>query len=258
LRQRSGKGNTMNIFFRLWPVLAVLVSNTLIAALLTEFTFLSGVAALWKVPVRYLRISLNLTLPLFLLPIFCLMAQGLINRRGKGLMGTQDRNLEISRGKTWLLRPFQGIGLSLLLASKLLVVLQDYSGTPLTASVVLPPGQFLLGRFFAVLSIGILVSLLLSFLWALDDLGIRYRNGRTGEVRMMGKYLGVILPIVFGFYGFINILKDVPFPQAAYDVFQMAVVLYPPFCTLTVCHTVYVRRYGALLLKSLRIAAVPS
>jgi len=62
----------------------VLVSNTLIAAFLTEFTFLSGVAALWKVPVRYLRLSLNLTLPLFLLPVFCLMVQGLINRREKG------------------------------------------------------------------------------------------------------------------------------------------------------------------------------
>jgi hypothetical protein len=248
----------MNIFFRLWPVFAVLASNTLIAAFLTEFTFLSGANALWKVPVRYLRISLNLTLPLFLLPIFCLMVQRLINRREKGLMGTQDRNLNISQGKTWFLRPFQGIGLSLLLAAKLLAVLQGYSGTPLVSSIVLPPGQFLLGRFFAVLSIGILVSLLLSFVWALDDLGIRYRNGRTGEVRMVGKYLGAVLPIVFGFYGFINILKDVPFLQAVYYVFQMAVVLYPPFCTLTVCHTIYVRRYGAFLLKSLRVAAVPS
>lgn len=248
----------MKIFFRLWPVFAVLISNTLIAAFLTEFTFLGGANALWEVPVRYLRISFNLTLPLFLLPIFCLMVQRLINRREKGLMGTQDRNLNISQGKTWFLRPFQGIGLSLLLAAKLLAVLQDYSGTPLVSSVVLPPGQFLLGRFFAVLSIGILVSLLLSFVWALDDLGIRYRNGRTGEVRMVGKYLGVILPIVFGFYGFINILKDVTFLQAVYYVFQMAVVLYPPFCTLAVCHTVYVRRYGALLLKNLKVATVPS
>jgi len=247
----------MNIFFRIGPVFAVLVLNTLIAAFLTAFTFLSGVAALWKVPVRYLRISLNLTLPLFLLPVFCLMVQGLINRREKGLMGTQDRNLEISWGKTWFLRPFQGIGLSLLLAVKLLAVLQGYSGMPLASSVVLPPGQFLLGRFFAVLSIGILVSLLLSLVWALDDLGIRYRNGRTGEVRMVGKYLGVILPIVFGFYGFINMLADVPFLQAVYYVFQMTVVLYPPFCTLTICHTVYVRRYGALLLKNLQVAAAP-
>ncbi len=256
MRQRLGKGKPVNIFFRLWPVFAVLVSNTLIAAFLTDFTFLSGMAALWKVPVRYLRLSLYLALPLFLLPVFCLMVQGLINRREKGLIGTQDRNLEISRGKAWFLRPFQGIGLSLLLAAKLLEVLQGYSGTLLASSAVLPPGQFLLGRFFAVLVIGILVSLLLSFVWALDDLGVRYRNDRTGEVRMVGKYLGAILPIVFGFYGFTHILKDVPFLQAVYYVFQMAVVLYPPFCTLTVCHTVYLRRYGALLLKNLQVAAV--
>ncbi len=247
----------MNIFFRLGPVFAVLVLNTLIAALLTEFTFLSGMAALWKVPVRYLRLSLYLTLPLFLLPVFCLLVQGLINRREKGLMGTQDRNLEVSQGKTWFLRPFQGIGLSLLLAAKLLEVLQGYSGAPLASSAVLPPGHFLLGRFFAVLGIGILVSLLLSFVWALDDLGVRFRNDRTGEVRMVGKYLGAILPIVFGFYGFIHILKDVPFLQAVYYVFQIAVILYPPFCTLTVCHTVYLRRYGALLLKNLQVAAAP-
>ena len=248
----------MSMLLRIAPILAVLVLNTLIAAFLAEFTFLSGIDALWKVPVRYLRISLNLALPLFLLPVLCLVVQGLINRREKGLVGTQDGNLEISLTKTWLLRPFQGIGLSLLLATKLLTVLQGYAGLPLASSVLLPPGQLQLGRFFAVLSLGILVSLLLSLVWALDDLGIRYRNGRTGEVRMVGKYLGAILPIVFGFYGFINILKDVPFLQAIYYVFQMAVVLYPPFGTLTVCHTVYVRRYGALLLKSLKITAGPS
>jgi hypothetical protein len=196
---------------RLIPPFAVLVANTLTAAFLTEFTLLSGSATFWKVPVRYLRLTLNLTLPLLLLPVFCFMARGLITRRGKGLFGTQAQNLEISRVKTWIVRPFQGIGLSLLLAAKLLAVLQGYSSTPSASVALLPPGQFLIGRFFAVLGIGVLVSLVLTFVWALDDLGIRYSNDRTGEVRMVGKYLGVILPIVFSFYGLLNLLAGSPF-----------------------------------------------
>ena len=53
----------MNLFFWLAPALGLLALNTFIAAFVTEFGFLSGVAALWKAPLRYLRLALNLTLP---------------------------------------------------------------------------------------------------------------------------------------------------------------------------------------------------
>uniref|UniRef100_A0A7V4G878 Uncharacterized protein n=1 Tax=Desulfobacca acetoxidans TaxID=60893 RepID=A0A7V4G878_9BACT len=214
---------------------------------------MSGPAAFWKVPRRCLRLSLNLTLPLLLLPMVCGLVPRLVNGREKGLSGTRDPHLEISGVKLWLLRPFQGIGLALLLAARLLVLLQDYAGAPLAASAVLPAGRFLLGRFLAVVSLGILVSLLPGLVWALDDMAVRYRNDRTGEVRMVGKYLGVILPVGFGFYGLFTILADLPFVTALATVFHMVVTLYPPFSTLAVVHALFVRRYGAHLLKCLRV-----
>lgn len=243
----------MNLLFWLEPVLALLAFNICIAAFVTEFTFLSGVAAVWKAPLRYLRLALNLTLPLVFLPVCCRLLQALINRRGKGLIGAPDWHLSLSPVKVWMVRPFQGIGLSLLFASRLLAVLQGYAGTPVSATEVLPTGYFQFGRFLVVTGLGILVSLLLSLVWALDDMGVRYRNDRTGEVRLMGRYLGVILPIGFGFFGFFNILADVPFFKALASVFQMVVTLYPPFCTLAVVHAFYLRRFGGHLLKCLRV-----
>ena len=252
------KDKLLNLLFWLGPVLVLLALNTFIAAFVTEFTFHSGVAAVWKVPLRYLRLALNLTLPLVFLPVFCLLVQGLINRQGRGLIGTPDWPLAISPAKVWVVRPLQGIGLSLLFASKLLLVLQGYSGTPLSTTEVLPPGYFQWSRFLVVTSLGFLVSLLLSWVWALDDMMVRYRNDRTGEVRMVGRYLGVILPIGFGFFGFFTILADVSLLKAFSTVFQMMVTLYPPFCTLAVGHALYVRRYGAYLLKCLRVVLTSS
>ena len=53
-----------------------------------------------------------------------------------------------------------------------------------------PQGQFQLGRFMVVTGITILVSLLLSTLWTLDDMGIRYFNRKDYEIKMVGKYMG--------------------------------------------------------------------
>uniref|UniRef100_A0A7C3Z1M8 Uncharacterized protein n=1 Tax=Desulfobacca acetoxidans TaxID=60893 RepID=A0A7C3Z1M8_9BACT len=243
----------MNLFIWLGPAWGLLVLGTGIAVFVTNFTFLSGVAPLWKAPLRFLRLALNLTLPLVFLPFCCRLLQGLINRRGRGLIGAPDVYLSLSPVKGWMVRPFQGIGLSLLFASRLLAVLQGYTGTPIRATEVLPTGYFQFGRFLVVTGLGILVSLLLSLAWALDDLGVRYRNDRTGEVRLMGRFLGVILPIGFGFYGFFNILANVPFLEALAAVFQMVVILYPPFCTLAVVHAFYLQRYGDHLLRCLRV-----
>ncbi|MGQ9687412.1 MAG: hypothetical protein ACUVXF_01285 [Desulfobaccales bacterium] len=243
----------MNLFFRFWPVLAVLGLNIVIAGFAGEFTFLSRTAALWKAPLRYLRLTLNLVLPLAGLPLLCYLAQALINRPGKRLTGAPDLPPAFSPLRVWLLRPFQGLGLSFLFASRLLLVLQGYAGAPIGTSEVLPPAAFQWGRFLVVTGLGLLIATLLSLGWTLDDLGVRYRNDRTGEVRMVGKYLGVVLPVGFGFYGFFGLLAQDPFITAFILVFQMVVTLYPPSCTLAVIHALYVRRFGGHLVKCLRI-----
>jgi len=235
------------------PFFLVLAANLLIAAFFCEFTFLSGGEAIWKAALRYLRLSLNLCLPLLLLPIFCKWLRGLVNRPSKGLVVLMGEEPEPARLKIWLVRPFQGIGLAMLLAAKILSFFQGYLSVALSSATVLPPGQFSLNRLFWASGLGVLAALILSLMWTLDDLGIRYQNDRTGEIRLMGKYLGVILPIIFGFYGFLQLLADVPFIKAVSYIFQMTVILYPPFGTLAGCHSLYVRRYRDLLLGKLGV-----
>ena len=165
----------------------------------------------------------------------------------------RERDLSLRPLKNWVLRPLQGIGLSMLIAAKLLSFLEIYKGNKVTLNTVLPPGHFNFERFLGATAIAIIVSLLLSFLWALDDLGVRYHNKKTQEVRMIGKYIGLLLPIFFGFYGIINLFEDHSRLLAAQYIAQMVVVLYPPFVILNVLHARYLARHEEIILRRLKM-----
>jgi hypothetical protein len=96
------------------------------------------------------------------------------------------------------------------------------------------------------------VSLLLAFLWTLDDLGIRYYNKKTKEVRMIGKYVGLLLPIFFGFYGIITLFDNHSKMVVVKYVAQMVVVLYPPFVIFNVIHSRYLKSREQILLRKLK------
>lgn len=239
----------------LGPALAVLLATLAISTFITEFTFTSGLTAFWKTVFRFLRLSALLTLPLVLLPRMCSFLEGFFNRGKRQLIQVQEeRDLSILPLKNWILRPFQGIGLSMLIASKLLSFLEIYTGSRVTLDTVLPAGHFNPERFLGATAIAIIVSLLLSFLWALDDLGVRYHNRKTQEVRMIGKYIGLLLPIFFGFYGIINLFEDHSRLLAAQYIAQMVVVLYPPFVVFNVLHTRYLARQEEILIGRLKAA----
>ena len=240
-----------------WPAFAVLAVNLILSFLIGGFTFVGGSEALWKVPLRYLRFSLTLVLPLFLmLPLSGLMSR-LFTFGRRELIAAAERETGILPLKTWIIRPFQGIGLSLLIGSKLISMLQGYSVVAVGSARVLPPGQFALGRMATSAAVAVVASIFLSLFWTLDDLGAHQRNTKTGEVKMVGKYLGVLLPVIFGFTGFLNLLKDIPASLAVQYVMQITVALYPPFATLAVCHSLYVTKKGDEILKRLAVRPVP-
>ncbi len=235
------------------PALALLLATLIISTFITEFTFNFGLAALWKTLLRFLRLSLLLTLPLLLLPSLCTLLERLFNRGIRHLIQVQeDRDPAIHPLKNWVIRPFQGIGLAMLLATKLLTLLEIYTGSKITMDTILPQGAFNLGRFISSIAIGVVVSLLLSFLWTLDDLGIRYYNKKTKEVRMIGKYVGLLLPIFFGFYGIISLFDNNSQVLVVKYVAQMVVVLYPPFVVFNVLHSRYLKSREEVLLKRLK------
>jgi hypothetical protein len=249
LKRKSLKENLKE----LGPALVILLATLIISTFITEFTFNFGLKAMWKTLLRFFRLSLLLTLPLLLLPSLCTLLERIFNRGKRYLIKVEEEHdTGVHPLKNWVVRPFQGIGLSMLLATKLLAFLEIYTGSRITVDTFLPAGRFDPGRFFSSIAIGIVVSLLLSFLWSLDDLGIRHYNRKTREVRMIGKYIGLLLPIFFGFYGIISIFDNNTQLIVAKYVAQMVVILYPPFVVLNVLHSRYLKSREEVLLRRLK------
>ena len=221
------------------PALAVLIVTMLFSFVSTDSAPLSIVQAVRKVPLRFARFTLFLSIPLLALPR---LYSFIVKKKSAGLLRVeQEGRLEIRPIKHWLSRPFQGIGIGLLFGTKLLGVLQLIAGPAAGSSLLLPEGHFQFGRLLLTTLITVLISLLLSTLWTLDDLGIRYFNRRDHELKMIGKYAGVLMPVVFGFYGIVNLLGHYPAWEAFLLSSKIAVVLYPPAAVFAVLHTYFVR-----------------
>ncbi|MEN6321603.1 MAG: hypothetical protein ABFD82_23005 [Syntrophaceae bacterium] len=237
----------------IWPGAVVLLLSLLIPAYFTELTVSVSGEYFGKIFLRFFRLSLILTLPILFLPYISVVMQYLLNRGNYRLIQfREERNHEFNRWQIWLIRPFQCMGLAMLIAAKLIAALQLYTSGAVTASTVLLPHEFSPGRFLSVTAIAITTSLLLSFLWTLDDLGIRYSNRKTGEIRMIGKYIGILLPIIFGFYGIFDLFESHARILAIQYIIQMVVILYPPFIVMIVLHCLYIKRYETVLLAKLR------
>ena len=225
------------------PAFLVLIVSIVFSFFSGEFAFLRGWESIYRGFLRFFRTALFLCLPLILLPSIFRNLGSLISKRKKMFIQIKRRqNLGIRPIKHWLFRPFQGIGIGLLFATKLLGVLQIVTGATPTASIFMPQGQFRPGRLLAVTGITILVSLVLSTLWTLDDLGIRYFNRKDYEIKMVGKYVGTLMPIIFGLYGVFSLFDQFSKMQALTYLFQMIVILYPSFTVFSVFHAHLVQK----------------
>jgi hypothetical protein len=234
------------------PAFLILILTIIVSIFLGEFTFLRGFEAIYKGLFRFFRITLLLCLPLYLLlPVFGRLGKVAQRKNSTFLQMEKKQDLEIHPVKHWLLRPFQGIGVGILFGTKLLSVLQVMTGATATASLLIPTGQFQFGRFLIVAGITIFVSLLLSTIWTLDDMGIRYFNRKNQEIKMIGKYAGTLMPILFGFYGVFSLFSQFQKKEALIYLFQMIVILYPSFNIFSVFHTHFLRRNIESLSKKL-------
>lgn len=254
--ERLEKISAVSIIMAIWPALFVLLLTLVISVFFTEFTFVSGTKAIWLVFLRFFRLLIILILPVFLLAQIFSITQGVLHGRKWELIQVQEeRSRVINPLQNWLLRPLQGIGLSMLVATKLIILLGIYKGSGIDASAILPPATFNLWRFLTTSVMAVTISLLLSCLWGLDDLGVRLYNRKTKELRMIGRYLGVILPILFGFYGMISIFQNHSQVLAIQYILQMVLVLYPPFLIFNVFHAFYLQRKQNLLLERLKVTS---
>jgi len=237
------------------PGLIVLLATVVFSFFHGDFELLTSWQAACKAPLRFLRFAFLLCIPLYALP----KVYGFILRKKDPalLQIEQGKALDIRPAKHWLFRPFQGIGIGLLFGTKLLAILQIIGGSAVGASLLIPEGHFQYGRLLMITAITIFVSLLLSILWTLDDMGIRYFNRKDQELKMIGKYAGTLMPVIFGFYGILNLLANYPTLQALLLVCKIAVVLYPPLVIFAVLHTYFVRSRTELFSKnSLQVGGI--
>jgi hypothetical protein len=242
-----------------WPAWAVLLLTVVISVFFSEITFTVGMESTGKILLRFLRFSLILIIPVPLLPYVCGLMQGLLNGRNLRLVQIQEeRHSDRIPWQIWLIRPFQGVGLAMLIATKLISLLQISTSTAINSSTVLPPAQFYWERFLSATAVALATSLLLSFLWSLADLSIRQNNRKTGEIKIIGKYLSALLPILFGFYGMFSLFGSHERLLAIRYIAQMVLALYPPFLVFAVVHKFYTEKRESLILKKLKAPPIAS
>jgi hypothetical protein len=229
------------------PALAVLLMTFIFSFMYGDSALLTSWQAACKAPLRFFRFVLVLSLPLYALPG---IYRFIIQKKASVLLQIEEeRELTIQPARHWIFRPFQGIGIGLLFGTKLLTILQIIGGPAVGSSLLIPEGHFQFARLFTITLITVFVSLLLSTLWTLDDLGIRYFNRKDQELKMIGKYAGTLMPVIFGFYGILNLLANYPTAEALLFVCKIAVVLYPPLAIFAVLHTYFVRSRKGLFSK---------
>ncbi len=223
----------------------LILGLTTVASLLFGHTQAPGREVILKALLRFFRIAVVLCIPLcFLFPIYRSVIEW---KRHAFLWVARGGDLTIHPLKHWLFRPFQGIGIGFLFRSKLLGVLQLVTGPTVSTSMVMPRGSFEGHAYLLITAVTVFVALLLSVLWTLDDMGIRYFNRRDQELKMIGKYVGTLMPVVFGTYGVLGLMANYPTGEAVLSIFRTVLILYPPFVLFAVVHTYAVKHRKAFV-----------
>ena len=72
-------------------------------------------------------------------------------------------------------------------------------------------------------------------------MGVRVVNDKDQEMKMIGKYAGTIMPIIFAFYGIFSLVANFPKVDAFTYLLKIVFVLYPPFAAFAVFHNTFLR-----------------
>ncbi|HVP81272.1 MAG TPA: hypothetical protein VMV04_25555 [Thermodesulfobacteriota bacterium] len=236
--QFTGNG-VLRLSKEISPALAVLLFSILFSYFFETSTRLNGREVLFRALFRLIRFGLPLCLPLYILPPIYRFV--VVRMRKKLLQTEKKREPYLHPLNHWIFRPLQGIGIGLLFEAKLLAALQILTGVTAQPILFFSRGQFEPGRLLIITGITVGISLLLSILWTLDDVGIRYVNRKDQELKMIGKYIGTLMPILFGFYGIFSLIADYPPRQALILLFRIVIILYPPFAVFAVMHFRFLR-----------------
>lgn len=199
--------------------------------------------------VRLVMITLVTVTPILLVPkLFAFVGMMMRDRYffGQFVKTSLGNYRNPSMVTMWFLRPLQCIALSLVFAERLLQFLDEFT----EFNVGSDHGRFLL--WFPLLVGGsALVSLLLSVLWAFDDVGIRIYNERKEEMHAAGSTVGIVLPLITGILGLSSLFQRSLITDALKDLLGITSTLYPPYVLLVIFHHRFIGRRGTALLQKL-------
>ena len=245
----SGPAYDSSWLRQLAPALLVLLVTYLYSLPSANPSLMEALKTLGVVALRFARITVPLCLCLLaVIPVYAFVA----GKKRPNLLHIEQAGMPAVHARThWVLRPLQGIGINFLFSTKLIALLQlvTHSASPL----IPPQGQFYLWRLILVTGINVFAGLLLSSLWTFDDMGIRYFNRRDHEVKKMGKFVGTLMPILFGSYGIFALFSSYPTEQALAHVLRIMAILYPPYTLLALIHTHLIIRKRSELFRMTKL-----
>ncbi len=240
----------LDLAVALSPAIIIFVGALVISFIVGTTTSLFLVQSKTRILVRFLAITVVLLAPLPILPPLVtfigktVTAEGFLGRLVKDRIG---RGAQFSKYLLWIIRPLQGIGLSLIFSNQLLNLFRTYPETSFLSALVRP-------ILFIVVSIPI--SILFSAIWALDDLGVKLYLRKTGEVRLVGGYFGTILPVISGVIGVYSLFQRSAPMDALVLVALVVMVLYPPYVVFAVIHHRFLSSRSAALFDALLLESV--
>jgi hypothetical protein len=235
----------------LLPAFIVLIGNIALSFLFGDILFEPGLKVTFRILLRFIRFTVLLCLPLYLLlPFYHFIIKKM---RRRLVAGKINRDISHSYLFHWFYKPFQGIGISFLFGGKLIAILTVKAFSLVEPISLIPKGKFNFGLFVLTTAVTIAVALLLSLIWTLDETGIRYINRKKIEMNILGKYLETITPFLFGMFGIFNLLSKYSIPQASLYIFQIIIILYPPFLVFSVFHSFFIHKRMKLLTSKTKL-----
>ena len=226
----------------------LVLALTVIVSLATghpEYMFLSRTTI--GILIRFAIVTPVLVAPIAIIPRLLTLTARLA--KSSGILGQFVRTRahphhEFTVSDDLVLRPLQGMALSMVFAERFLSFLEFSTGTSYSAILVR-------STIFAFLMLNPLISLFLSYMWTFDDLGVKIYHRQTGEARMLGGSIGIILPLISGVIGVSILFRRTYFADALMDLLGGFMVLYPPYVLCVIFHHQYVRKHFAALLERL-------
>jgi hypothetical protein len=153
----------------------------------------------------------------------------------------KPRESELNRITSWLLRPIQGVGLCLIAGERLIEFLEYGAGLGYSLQLT---------RFSLFILGSLVVAVLLSVVWILDDLSLKIYS-QYGNMNTAGNTVGTFLPLLFGAVGIVNVFRTNTPIDSIWNLAEFVLALYPSYLLFAVIHDEYTRRRLRMLHDSM-------